>query len=52
VPIDAERQLMVQLNYNLLYRWFVGLGVNEPAWVPTVRRTAAREPHGKPAPRL
>jgi transposase len=27
---------MEQLNYNLLYRWFVGLGVDEPVWVPTV----------------
>jgi transposase len=27
---------MEQLDYNLLYRWFVGLGVNEPVWVPTV----------------
>lgn len=34
--IRSERQLMEQLNYNLLYRWFVGLGVDEPVWVPTV----------------
>ena len=27
---------MEQLDYNLLYRWFVGLGVDEPVWVPTV----------------
>jgi transposase len=27
---------MEQLEYNLLYRWFVGLGVDEPVWVPTV----------------
>jgi hypothetical protein len=25
-----------QLDYNLLYRWFVGLGVDEVVWVPTV----------------
>src|SRR4029434_4618170 len=25
-----------QLHYNLLYRWFVGLGVDDPVWVPTV----------------
>src|SRR5204863_5084566 len=31
-----ERQLMEQLHYNLLYRWFVGLGVDDPVWVPTV----------------
>src|SRR5580704_13742128 len=34
--IRSERQLMEQLSYNLLYRWFVGLGVDEPVWVPTV----------------
>ena len=31
--IRSERQLMEQLDYNLLYRWFVGLGVDEPGWV-------------------
>lgn len=34
--IRSERQLMEQLDYNLLFRWFVGLGVDDPAWVPTV----------------
>ncbi len=34
--IRSERQLMEQLNYNLLYRWFVGLGVDDCVWVPTV----------------
>jgi transposase len=34
--IRSERQLMEQLDYNLLYRWFVGIGVDEPVWVPTV----------------
>jgi hypothetical protein len=24
-----------ELHYNLLYCWFVGLGVDEPVWVPT-----------------
>src|ERR1700729_1552036 len=33
---DTETQLMEQLHYNLLYRWFVGLGVDDPVWVPTV----------------
>ena len=27
---------MEQLQYNLLFRWFVGLGVDDPVWVPTV----------------
>src|SRR4030088_3527965 len=34
--IRSERQLIEQLDYNLLYRWFVGLGVDEAVWVPTV----------------
>jgi hypothetical protein len=34
--IRSERQLMEQLHYNLLSRWFVGLGVDDPVWVPTV----------------
>ncbi len=33
--IRSERQLMEQLEYNLLYRWFVGLGMDDPVWVPT-----------------
>jgi transposase len=33
--IRSERQLMEQIDYNLRYRWFVGLGVDEPVWVPT-----------------
>ncbi len=28
--------LMEQLEYNLLFRWFVGLSANEPIWHPTV----------------
>ena len=27
-----ERQLMEQLDFNLLFRWFVGLGVDDPVW--------------------
>ena len=34
--IRSERQLMEQIDYNLLFRWFVGLGVDDPVWVPTV----------------
>ena len=34
--IRSERLLMEQLEYNLLFRWFVGLNVDEPVWVPTV----------------
>jgi transposase len=34
--IRSERLLMEQLEYNLLFRWFIGLNMDEPAWVPTV----------------
>jgi transposase len=30
--IRSERQLMEQLDYNLLFRWFVGLDLNDPVW--------------------
>jgi transposase len=30
--VRSERLLMEQLNYNLLYRWFVGLAMDEPVW--------------------
>jgi transposase len=34
--IRSEGQLMEQLNYNLLYRWFVGLEMDDPVWDQTV----------------
>ncbi len=34
--LRSERRLMEELDYNLLYRWFVGLNPDEPVWVPTV----------------
>ena len=34
--VRSERQLMEQLDYNLLYRWFVGLGLDEAVWDATV----------------
>jgi len=33
--IRSERQLMEQLDYNLMFRWFVGLSVDEPVWNPS-----------------
>ena len=33
--IRSERQLMEQLDYNLLFRWFVGLGLDDAVWAPT-----------------
>ena len=34
--VRSERMLMEQLTYNLLFRWFVGLDMDEAVWVPTV----------------
>ena len=34
--IRSERMLMEQLEYNLLFRWFVGLNIDDPVWDPTV----------------
>jgi transposase len=34
--VRSERQLMEQLDYNLLFRWFVGLGIEDPVWDVTV----------------
>src|SRR6266704_934077 len=34
--VRSERQLMEQLDYNLLFRWFVGLAMDAPVWDATV----------------
>src|SRR5206468_5116147 len=34
--VRSERQLMEQLDYNILFRWFVGLNLDEPVWAVTV----------------
>jgi transposase len=34
--IRSERLLMEQLDSNLLFRWFVGMDMDEPIWAPTV----------------
>src|ERR1700680_3834976 len=34
--IRSERQLMERLEYDLLFRWFVGIGVDDPAWEHSV----------------
>jgi len=31
----SERQLVEQIDYNLLFRWFVGLGMDEAVWNPS-----------------
>jgi transposase len=32
--IRSERLLMEQMDYNLLFRWFVGLEINDRVWDP------------------
>ena len=34
--VRSERLLMEELNYNLLFRWFVGLNVDDEVWEVTV----------------
>ncbi len=34
--VRSERQLIEQLDYNLLFRWFVGLSIDDPVWDATV----------------
>ena len=40
MPVEQEpptsSALVEQMNYNLLFRWFVGLGIDDAVWVPTV----------------
>jgi transposase len=41
----SERQLMERLEFDLLFRWFVGLGIDDPAWDHSVFSTSrARSP--------
>src|SRR5579863_7049609 len=30
--VRSERQLMERLEFDLLFRWFVGIGIDDPAW--------------------
>ena len=32
--VRSERQLMEQTQYNLLFRWFIGLAMDDAVWVP------------------
>jgi transposase len=33
--IRSERQLVERIDYDLLFRWFVGLGIDDPVWDAT-----------------
>jgi len=32
--IRSERQLVERIDHNLLFRWFVGRGIEDPMWMP------------------
>lgn len=51
--IRSERQLMEQLDYNLLFRWFVGLAMDAPVWdASTFSKNRERLLEGDVAQRL
>lgn len=51
--IRSERQLMEQIHYNLLYRWFVGLTMDDAVWDATVfTKNRERLMQGEVAERL
>jgi transposase len=51
--IRSERQLMEQINYNLLFRWFVGLTMDDAVWDATVfTKNRERLMQGEVAERL
>jgi len=41
--IRSERQWVEQIDYNLLFRWFVGLGLDDAVWHPKDFVATARE---------
>jgi len=40
--VPSERRLLEELDYNLLFRWFVGLGLEDPVWAQTTFRINKR----------
>jgi hypothetical protein len=43
--IRSERLLMERLEYDLLFRWFVGIGVDDAAWDHSVSLSVFPMPH-------
>ena len=33
--VRSERLLMEEIDYSVLFRWFIGLGMDDPIWSPT-----------------
>lgn len=46
--IRSERLLMEEIDYNLLFRWFVGLNADEEVWDPTTFTKGAKLMIGRP----
>ncbi len=40
--IRSERMLMEQIHYNRLFRWFIGLSMDDTVWMPNLTRTRTR----------
>jgi transposase len=40
--VPSERRLLEELDYNLLFRWFIGLGLEDPVWAHTTFRINKR----------
>ncbi len=46
--IRSERQLMEQLDYNLLFRWFVGFSIEDPVWHHSLPAMESEAKAGRP----
>ena len=45
--IGSERQLMERLEFDLLFRWFVGMGIDDRAWDHSTFSTETRAAAGR-----
>jgi transposase len=50
--VRSERVLTKQLDYNLWYRWFVGLAIDGPVWHPAAFTNRERSLEGDLAVKL
>ena len=50
--VRSERLLMEELDYNLLFRWFVGLHMDDPVWHPTTKYPTSSSRKYRPGARL
>ena len=40
--VRSERQLMERIEFDLLFRWFVGIGIDDPVWSDCVEKLGGR----------